>query len=71
MKKLFIFLIVAGAIGVIGTGILDNYIALDTQEMSKFNSVIDFDNFDCTCNDPQNPSATCNISGTADMSCGP
>lgn len=71
MKKIFLFLIIAGAIGVIGTGILENYIALDTQGMGKFESVVDFDNFDCTCDDPQNPGATCNIANTADMSCGP
>ena len=71
MKKVFLFLIIAGAIGVIGTGILDNYIALDTQEMSKFEGVDTFDNFNCACDDPLNPGASCTVTNTADMSCSP
>ena len=71
MKKIFLFLVIAGAIGVMGTGILNNYITVDSQEISKFNGVLDFKNFNCKCNDPLNPGATCNIANTADMSCGP
>ena len=71
MKKIFLFLIVAGAIGVIGTGVLDNYISLETQEINKFEGVVELDDFDCTCEDSQNPGATCDIVNTADMSCGP
>jgi len=53
MKKIFLFLVIAGAIGVIGTGILDNYITLDTQELNKFEGVNSLT--DCVCEDPQNP----------------
>lgn len=53
MKKIFLFLVIAGAIGVIGTGILDNYITLDTQELNKFQGVDSLST--CVCEDPANP----------------
>lgn len=71
MKKIFLFLIIAGAIGVFGTGVLDNIITVDTQEISKFEGAETFNNFNCACDDPNNPSASCNVANLADMSCGP
>ena len=71
MKKIFLVLIIVGAIGVIGTGALDNYITLDSQEMSKFEGAETFNNFDCACDDPNNPGASCNVDNLADMSCDP
>lgn len=66
MKKIFLFLIVAGAIGVIGSGVLDNYITLDTQDISQLQGAV---SLECQCDDPTNPgnSEPCNFSGGTPM----
>lgn len=72
MKKIFIFLLVAGAIGVIGSGALDNYVSLNTQDVSKFEGVVSLDEVDCKCDDPLHPGATCETNpNTAEVTCVP
>lgn len=62
MKKIFIILVIVGAIGVIGTGILENTITLDSQDWNKFQGVDSLSA--CVCEDPQNPGSydSCNQS---------
>jgi len=54
LKKL-IFFIALVAVGALSVGMLSNTIVVAPQEMGSFDSTIEFNSFECSCEDPDNP----------------
>ena len=54
MKKIILFLVIA-AFGALGVGILSNDVIVSPQEIGQYRGTDDLNNFECSCEDPENP----------------